>query len=390
MITFPEGTFLLGDGPPLQVPSHSLVRGAGAQTVLRRAPATTAFALLTNAVYGKGTLGAEDITIRDLTFDSDGGAQRPAYAESRHAIALIGARSTTVTRCHFRRLSGDGIYVGSTADGVHRTTTPRQIRISDCTFEGSGRGRNGISLIDVEDSTIVGNNFLDVAGPGMPGGVDLEPNAASETIMDVLISGNTFRGCRQGIQVYNAAGARVGRITIRDNVIHGARDGGHAIFTVNVAALAVIHNFVQHVSGSGSGIHVERCPSAALSHNSIEEVSNVGIWLVQSDDGEISRNLVTDAAADAIRLSGSERAMVLSNHARYWGRKRPGSFAALHGLAGSTGAEVKDNTFVGDGSRGTTAVAADDGTTAWIIGTNAVSGVEIPYRIVGAVSRAVP
>jgi len=262
-VYLPPGTYYLSG--PLLIPSNITIRGAGDRSVLKRANASRSFALLVNSDYADNSAGNSNITIRDLSLDSNGALQVPPYNEFLHGIALIGVTHATITNCTFTGLSGDGIYVSSSSDGTPHANYSRDIAVAFNDFQETNHGRNGISLIDADGVEIVGNRFVNLSSPRMPGAIDLEPNISSQRVVGVRIVSNSFVSCQQGVQIHNVVDALVHDITIARNSIEAGPSGGYALYLDNASMLTLIGNTIR--APIAKGVYTSGCSQVVLRSN---------------------------------------------------------------------------------------------------------------------------
>jgi hypothetical protein len=125
------------------------------------------------------------------------------HSEYRHGLILSKVTNSTVSGLEIAELGGDGIYLRWIANVVLQSITT------------DGAYRNGLSVIGATDLQVLSSSFLRTGNTGrlnagetltpMNGGtapragVDLEPNGASEALLNV-----TFRDCVASGNVGNA------------------------------------------------------------------------------------------------------------------------------------------------------------------------------------------
>jgi hypothetical protein len=192
--------------------------------------------------------GSENVTILGGTFDGQG----LPWDEARHMIRVLGAVDVTIQDCEFRNPISDGILV---YDGA------ANIVIRNCRFFGSSQNRNGVSVVDGWNVSILNNHFVGMTRPGMPGAIDLEPDAPHEACWNIRVEGNVIEGgAGRGIQVYNeiAHCPQLGYITIKGNVITGSREIGiacHGSPYVTEGSVVVEQN---EITGAGTKLYVSQ------------------------------------------------------------------------------------------------------------------------------------
>lgn len=380
ILYFPPGTYLVGEGPPPQLGDGVVALGAGARSVLKRAPGTRYFALLVNADYAENSIGNRDIVVRDLTFDSNGAEQIPPYNEFKHGIGLIGVHNALVSNCRFINLSGDGIYVGSTIDGTERPNYSRNIRIADSHFEGQRQGRNGISVIDAEDVTISGNTFDGIASSIMPGGIDLEPNQPWERVIGVTIAANTFRDCRSAVIAYAANTEQAALLTIVGNAVNGTRDNGYAIGVLEWADGVIAENVIS--GPAGPGIVVTGCSGLVVQGNFVREGRSHGVQLERTRNASISGNVIRATDREAFHFTDCSLLSVSGNTGAGWSRQAAAGGSAILGSGSTHDVVLTGNAFDGE-NRDTTAVRTRDRCTGWQLFGNLFQGVRRRTQLVG-------
>jgi polygalacturonase len=341
VVYFPPGIYLIGDGPPPALANGVVALGAGPASVLRRGPRTTYFAILVNADYAQNAQGNTDITVADLSFDGNGPEQSPPFNEWKHAVALIGVTRAVIRDCRFTNLSGDGVYVGSTIDGTARPNACHDIHIRGNYFDGQRAGRNGVSIIDAQGVSIIGNTFVAVAGARSPGGIDLEPDRASEGVDNVAIVGNAFRDCREAIQAYGGNTHRTGSLSIVGNVIDTTRAGGAGIGLLEWVDAVVVGN---NISGTvGPGIALSGSTTVSIQANDIRATGASGVSLRACSGFALTGNTVHDCAGEAFRLEDCRVGLLSGNHARAWDKAGSGDGPAISGLGASEDVLVTGN-----------------------------------------------
>lgn len=108
---------------------------------------------------------------------------RPPYqkAEWRHALSLRGCRGVTVSGLTLAESGGDGIYLA----GGRKSNACRDVVIRDVTCDRNYR--QGISVISAENLLIENCTLKNTAGTAPAAGIDFEPNAASEKLVNCVM-----------------------------------------------------------------------------------------------------------------------------------------------------------------------------------------------------------
>ncbi|NUQ66260.1 MAG: right-handed parallel beta-helix repeat-containing protein [Pirellulales bacterium] len=130
---------------------------------------------------------------RNLTLRGEGAAfrmhkedySRPPYekAEWRHTLSLVGCTNVKVFGLTLRDSGGDGIYLGTTKSQNYC----RDIHIQGVTCDN--HHRQGISVISAMDLLIENCRLLNTGGTPPAAGIDLEPNAPEERLVNCLVRG---------------------------------------------------------------------------------------------------------------------------------------------------------------------------------------------------------
>ena len=384
ILYFPTGKYLVGEGSPPTLADGVMAIGDGPQSILKRGARTTYFALLANAGYADNRPSNQNIAISNLTFDSNGGNQDPPYNEWKHAVAFIGVENAAVSGCRFLNMSGDAIYLGSTIDSIPRPTPSSFVRIIGNHFNGRGSGRNGVSIIDAHDIVIAQNSFVGVASGRMPGGIDLEPNHATESVLGITIAANSFHRCRSAINAYRAKASETGMLSVVANSVRHTRDGGHAIGILNWNDATVCGNTI--FGSAGPSIVVQRCNAATITGNSIQSGRSTGVWLNQCANVAMTGNTVRTTVGDNLKLENCESFTLVGNNCSSWDSEDSGEYVGLRGVGRSVGGTVTANVFDGE-DRDTTIIRTRRGCADWNILGNVLRRATTPLDLVGPTAQ---
>lgn len=206
----PGGRYVIGSRQTDNLPSGLTLYGDGqGKTVLRIAEGPP-FLLHCDSGSPDPARNITGLRFRDLTFESN--VAERGFAEFQYLVMLSGVTDVRFDRVGFVGFRGDGLHLGSSFTGSTERHN-RDVVVADCLFDGvNANNRNAISIIDAERLTIERSTFLDCTrvgdgtanagdpfkrdtGLGMPGPIDIEPNADKFAIVrDVTIRGNRFRG----------------------------------------------------------------------------------------------------------------------------------------------------------------------------------------------------
>lgn len=108
---------------------------------------------------------------------------QPPYekAEWRHALSIRGCTGVKVLGLALRNSGGDGIYLGCTSKQDHCKDV--EIRGVAC----DGNNRQGLSVISAENLLVEDSRFDNTSGTAPQAGIDLEPNAPGERLVNCVI-----------------------------------------------------------------------------------------------------------------------------------------------------------------------------------------------------------
>lgn len=110
---------------------------------------------------------------------------KPPYkkAEWRHTLQIKSSSNVKVSGLTMAESGGDGIYLGVATKGV----TNKNVHIQDVTLEK--HYRQGISVITAENLLIENTIMRNTAGTAPMAGIDFEPNAFGEKLVNCVLRG---------------------------------------------------------------------------------------------------------------------------------------------------------------------------------------------------------
>ena len=151
--------------------------------------------------------------------------------EYRHCIELQGATDVRLLGMTCNDSGGDGVYIGSGAQGFSKN-----IVVEDCTFFNSRR--QGLTITSSSGVWIRHCNFLRSNGAAPEDGIDLEPNTAEDRlenihIEDCLTEGNHGDGLSFGLAALTAKSTPVDITVLRLRSNYNQRAGITASYEVN-------------------------------------------------------------------------------------------------------------------------------------------------------------
>lgn len=261
MGTGPNGEYYVDQNDPTGATSliqrnGIVLIGDGKDRTIVRPKQASGYALHASKNNSDPALNYRGLRISDIAFQ--GWVVEEGFQEHTHLLSLSCVSDCVIERCAFVAWRGDALYVGQGNGSGHN----ERFTIRDCYFDGvNNNQRNGISLIDCDTFTIENNSFLrcsrpgtpgyvsgaydvmsSIAGPGMPGAIDCEPNGGNAKIVNGIIRGNHFSGCSGnvgtiGIQIPN---------TVPKGNVRGILIEGNA-FRQNFVRGFEIHCHIVHV-----------------------------------------------------------------------------------------------------------------------------------------------
>ena len=335
----PRGTYLLAN---VSIPSNLNLQGEGDLTIFKQKSVGAGAQAMLVVDSGSASLvdNISGITLRDIqlrgTSDTDG------FSEFVHLMALSGVSSVALERVTFKGFRGDGLYLGSgLAGGQERHNT--DVLLTDCVFDGVDQSnRNAVSIIDCDEFLAESCSFKNCTSAGMPGAVDVEPDANSYHVIRHIsvkncgfynIGGNVGAiavSARRSVLTDPAydfqfignhfdtvstkaiffSGDIVGGVTesssknslvVRDNVILSA---GNGFYISGVAGASVDGNFLNDTNGSYLGFTSvdQKCLDISISGNVFHEcgsVGQVGLNVFSVDRVRIENNTFNDCGDGA-------------------------------------------------------------------------------------------
>lgn len=245
LLEFEEGYYLVAESPArvlgvrspygdmIALPSDFTMRALG-NVHLKRVAGGKAHALFASENFDRPGGSSRNITVQGFTLDGNGSGMK--YLEHRHLIDVIGTSNFRIIGNEFIEMSGDGVMVGRTFDGVTVCAQPSNFLYKSNYANGKRRNRNAVSIISCINPMIEADNvFEECSRPGMPAAVDFEPDKAGEWIEGGYVRG-TFRRCKSNVWlVAQHPGTRISGTTIdivvdvrrHEDVVQVKRGGGN-------------------------------------------------------------------------------------------------------------------------------------------------------------------
>lgn len=135
--------------------------------------------------------GAENLTIRGYgatlrMWKAD--YQNPPYvkAEWRMGISISACKNVLIEGLRIESTGGDGIYISG--DGARKWSEDVTIRNVHC----DDNHRQGISIISAQNLLIEGSTFSNTSGTAPESGIDFEPNAPDERLVNCVVKNSLF------------------------------------------------------------------------------------------------------------------------------------------------------------------------------------------------------
>ncbi len=166
-----------------------------------------------------------NFTIETLHTDGNGEKNKGHYqTQNLHSTGIVNCSNFVIKNLVDRDPAADSLYLNGVVNawiGSLTATSDKPI------------GRNGLGIIKATNLTIDAVNIQNIGTVDQPGGIDLEPNYASDTIENVEILFAKVRVAHgDGIAITNQHGAKVKNIEINGEVTKYGDIGGY-IFKLN-------------------------------------------------------------------------------------------------------------------------------------------------------------
>ncbi len=306
----PEGTYIVSESSGsacISLKSNLKISGAGmGVTVIKRADnATTSFERM---MYG---VGVSNVTVSDLTLDSNGANQNSAY-EHHHAFMVTwdgtyGSSDIFLTRVEAKDTIGDTFFFHLKSTNCHMT---------DCISDNPLRVGANVGFLD--GGSIKGCDFRNQK----TNGIKTEPNDPGDVARNISIVGNTFSSDW-------ALGSGVGGVTLGSPTtatLNGISIVGNTFIGIDVPVL--LSKAAKNITVTGNTMlgcrHVVRALSFTsglgdiqenilISNNSAYDVTHTGtsdmytFALYNAKNCTIKDNILVQAAGGAVARFGDFR-----------------------------------------------------------------------------------
>jgi hypothetical protein len=173
-------------------------------------------------------------------------------AEWRMGISLNDCTDVIIRNLTVAKTGGDGLYIGARADGACKN-----ILVDNVTFDDNYR--NGVSVISADGLTIRNSKFINTGGTMPQAGIDFEPNAAGQRLVNCVLDDCVFANNKSlGVEIYSVhldGKSLPISITVNGSKFYGNRSG---------FATTITHSATNPVTGK---VTVSDCK---FDHNLIE------------------------------------------------------------------------------------------------------------------------
>ncbi|MFI0530324.1 right-handed parallel beta-helix repeat-containing protein [Streptomyces scabiei] len=231
--------------------------------------------------------------------------------------------------CHFGASGTAGTTAWPRGVGSHSATITkwhRRIRVIGNSFEGLLQ--YAVSAYNWEDATVIGNTFLNcgsgvrvrsviVSDPEDTKLPDGTPTGASQSLRNITISGNSFRGglaYDEPIIVLGEATGTILNVAITGNTIDGSTSAQSGIRLQECSRVAVGDNIIANVAGTG--ISTEDCNTLTITGNNVYACSSHGITLVDNSNSNVVGNQVREPGENGILVQSSSFVHLRDNFIR--------------------------------------------------------------------------
>lgn len=344
----------------------------------------------TFSIFGKGKLKLKDssiiqlvkfnnctnIFIPFLNLDGNVAGNGVTVNEAIATLALYDCSNVVIGDIYSKNPAGDCVYLNNVNDF--------QINSIIGTAD-TYTGRNALSIIKAQRGQIGRVESYKIGHSSMPTGIDLEPNAAGDTITDItigeLICDSAGSG---GFTIANTVGATVSRISINSAIINknsAASTTLNAGQVLGASHVKIGYLYAKFTTASGTGLRINN--STYISANVDIENAVLGVTLGET------------VAVSHITLTGRIISTTQHNIVIYicsdslidMNLKNPG--AAYLNINKSGTGTCNNIEFRGDFSKGSTGTtcfftSAASGVTNWVLNNVDFTGWAIGSRFAGA------
>jgi len=283
-VFFPTGTYII---TTLSLPKSCSLMGAGySTTTLKLKNSATANTDFITTNY------QNNVKISGIFFDGNAANQTYSSDNGQNAILVRNSNNVTISECRFLNWGKDGISLYS--DNV-ASDPIENITITNNFFESSRRC--GVTIISGAKITIANNHFSGLSSytPVTNGGITYEPNANTDTLVDLVITGNTFSTMLAGCRITDAlaVGPSINNIVISNNTFTSI-SGESAVVSYKMlnAGITITSNRFKSCGNStasaniyrnGGGVYFTDTNYAIIVDNSFNSCTSSSYGTVYSD-----------------------------------------------------------------------------------------------------------
>ena len=278
------GTVVVPDGI-FMIDTHNGGLKLASGVTLKMSPKTILRAIATDAARHQviSIRNVNHVRIDGGTIEGERDHHLGSGGEHGHCVEILSSQDVVIENVLARKCWGDGFYVGR--DG----NQPRSARVRFENVTGDQNRRQGLSITDVTNATVIGSTFSRTSGTLPQAGIDLEPNnnrhVDNVTISDTTLSGNAGNGL----------------------LIYVAPE-----FTASVVNTVVTKTRI--VDNGRSGINLTGAKSGEVSDNEIFDNGGVGVALNGSSGFTVTGNQVSNNTEGTIIQFGGSTENSLSGN----------------------------------------------------------------------------
>jgi len=114
--------------------------------------------------------------------------------EHRHALAIIGSTDITITGIACNNSGGDGIYIGVELAGGGLSAQLYNSNVVIQNVTANNNRRQGMSIISAQNLLVSHSRFTNTNGTSPQDGIDIEPNVATDRLVNIRIEDSVTTG----------------------------------------------------------------------------------------------------------------------------------------------------------------------------------------------------
>jgi parallel beta-helix repeat protein len=305
--------YLAGSEGIIRLKSGASVVGSGWDAILRESSRGTynpwtVFINYDGSVDNRAA--TDDIHISNLKIEG----AAPLYGSARQAISLGNCRGCSVERVYLRGTKSIGIQAGGSSE---RGNFARDVTIADNVLESVAS--QALACVNCSNVSFLRNKVVKpgpaTAGGNPPGNVpiDIEPNASTDTMLNVLIQENVVDATGGAT---NCGGSSI--CTLHGITIQNGASIPNARYSVSVTNNRVIGSDIPNKMSyiQGAGIWLIGAPNTKVVGNYIQRTLD-GIKVTSAANFTVERNEIVSTgytANYAMLIEGTNVSGVVSNN----------------------------------------------------------------------------